>query len=240
MSSCSPTSLTLPLEGTSAPFCNSPITVSEVTDLPEPLSPTRHSVSPSLTLSERPSMMRLPPGFLPRPTTRLSMSRTMLVISSFSAVIARSAATKQSILSLRGEMDCFASLAMTRPTSLAALPLLHAGIERVARGVADQIDAEDRDRQQQARPENQRRLDLKIGASLGHDVAPGRRLRADTGAEEGQDRLGEDGGGADIGALHDQRRHRVRHQMPPHDFWQAGADRDCGLDIGLFARRQHH
>jgi hypothetical protein len=28
-------------------------------------------------------------------------------------VIARSAATKQSILSLRGAMDCFASLAMT-------------------------------------------------------------------------------------------------------------------------------
>src|SRR6266403_346925 len=32
-----------------------------------------------------------------------------------SAVIARSEATKQSILSLRGEMDCFASLAMTAP-----------------------------------------------------------------------------------------------------------------------------
>src|SRR5712672_983662 len=30
-------------------------------------------------------------------------------------VIARSEATKQSILSLRGEMDCFASLAMTAP-----------------------------------------------------------------------------------------------------------------------------
>jgi hypothetical protein len=30
------------------------------------------------------------------------------------AVIARSKATKQSILSLRSEMDCFASLAMTR------------------------------------------------------------------------------------------------------------------------------
>jgi hypothetical protein len=29
------------------------------------------------------------------------------------AVIARSEATKQSILSLRGKMDCFASLAMT-------------------------------------------------------------------------------------------------------------------------------
>jgi len=35
--------------------------------------------------------------------------------SLIAAVIARSEATKQSILSLRGEMDCFASLAMTMP-----------------------------------------------------------------------------------------------------------------------------
>jgi len=43
--SSSPTSLTLPAVGVSEPFCNRPITVSEVTDLPEPLSPTTHSVS---------------------------------------------------------------------------------------------------------------------------------------------------------------------------------------------------
>jgi hypothetical protein len=54
-----------------------------------------------------------------------------------------------------GEMDCFASLAMTMPLSLATLALLHAGIERIARGIADQVDAEDRDRQQQAWPEDQ-------------------------------------------------------------------------------------
>ena len=80
----------------------------------------------------------------------------------------------------------------------------------------------------------------KIGAALGHDVAPGRRLRVDAGAEERQDRLGENGGGADVSALHDQRRDRVRHQVPPHDLRQAGADRDRGLHIGLLARRQHH
>jgi hypothetical protein len=38
---------------------------------------------------------------------------------------------------------------MTLLRSLAALALFHAGIERVARGIADQVDAEDRDRQQQ-------------------------------------------------------------------------------------------
>src|SRR5882757_3879135 len=50
--SSSPTSLTLPAEGTSEPFCKSPITVSEVTDFPDPLSPTRHSVSPWRILAE--------------------------------------------------------------------------------------------------------------------------------------------------------------------------------------------
>src|SRR6202012_1671190 len=89
-------------------------------------------------------------------------------------------------------LDFFASLAMTKTYSLPGLALLHAGIERVARGVADQVDTEDRDRQQQARPEDQRRLDQEVGAALGHDVAPGRRLRADAGAEKGQDRFGQD------------------------------------------------
>src|SRR4051812_23209954 len=47
-------------------------------------------------------------------------------------------------------------------SSLAALALLHAGIERVAGGIADQVDGKDRDRQQQSRPEDQRRFYLKI------------------------------------------------------------------------------
>ena len=47
----------LPEVGTSVPFGSRPIVVREVTDLPEPLSPTRHSVSRSLTWSEMPSMM---------------------------------------------------------------------------------------------------------------------------------------------------------------------------------------
>src|SRR6266853_204859 len=129
--SSSPTSLMLPPDGTSEPFCNSPMTLSDVTDFPDPLSPTRHKVSPSRTCSETPSMIRSLRGFLPRPTTRLSMSRTTLVISSLVVKL-----------------------------SLAALTLFHAGIERVARGVADQVDAEDCDRQQQPRPEDQRRFYL--------------------------------------------------------------------------------
>src|SRR4030081_3648332 len=47
------------------------------------------------------------------PPWALNALRSGLVESISAAVIARSEATKQSILSLRGEMDCFASLAMT-------------------------------------------------------------------------------------------------------------------------------
>src|SRR5882757_11420589 len=151
--SSSPTSLTLPPDGTSEPFCNSPMTVSEVTDLPDPLSPTRHNVSPSRTCSETPSMTRSLRGFLPRPTTRLSMSRTTFVIqrlrrhceehrdtwdSSF-----RGGAPAPDPESQDSGLDASHRPGMTaRNDSLAALPLLHARIERVARGVADQIDAE--------------------------------------------------------------------------------------------------
>src|ERR1700682_5744406 len=171
----SPTSFTLPPEGTSEPFCSSPITVSDVTDLPEPLSPTRHRVSPSCTCSDTPSMTRSLRGFLPRPTTRLSISRMMLVMAPLSH---RHCERSEAIQLSSQRLHKAGLLRRYAPrndgvNSLAALPLFHAGIERVAGGVADQVDAEDRDRQQQAGPEDQRWFDLKIGAALGHEVAPG-------------------------------------------------------------------
>src|SRR4051794_18964636 len=105
------------------------------------------------------------------------MSRTMSFISRSINVIARSPCDEaiHSSFALRdGLLRRFAPRSDVEGVSLAALALFHTGIERIARGVTDQIDAEDRDRQQQARPEDQRGFDLKIGAALGHDVAPGR------------------------------------------------------------------
>jgi hypothetical protein len=47
-------------------------------------------------------------------------------VIAYHTVIARSAATKQSILSLRCDMDCFASLAMTRTyPSIQQKPAVH-------------------------------------------------------------------------------------------------------------------
>src|SRR5205807_9715590 len=155
VSSSSPTSLTLPPEAISEPFCSRPITVSEVTDLPDPLSPTTHSVSPLATCNETPSMMRGACASLPRPTTRLLMSRMAVMQSTFPRHCERSEAIHLSQL----PCGCYGLLRFARNDgvgqSLAAPALLHARIERVARGIADQIDAEDRDRQQQSRPADQ-------------------------------------------------------------------------------------
>src|SRR5205809_6452691 len=72
-------------------------------------------------------------------------------IASLMFVIARSEATKQSILSFRGEMDCFASLAMTVWRRLALMPEpenlpclrgarnLAAGAARAGRDALDQL-----------------------------------------------------------------------------------------------------
>src|SRR5260370_6952769 len=186
--SSSTTSLMLPPVGTSEPFCNSPITVSDVTDFPDPLSPTTHSVSRSRNCSEMPSMIRGPCGLLPRPTTRLSMSRTMLVMPPLSPhhcerseALHLSQQGLHSFLASAPLRKRFAFVAGNdgRVRSLSALPLLHAGIERVARGVADQVDAEDRDRQQQPHPEHQRRFYLKIGPPFRHHIPPRARLLAD-------------------------------------------------------------
>src|SRR5260370_39675216 len=193
--SSSPASVMLPPDGASEPFCNSPMTLSAVTDFPDPLSPTRHKVSRSRTCNETPSMMRSLRGFLPRPTTRLSMSRTTLVISSLPE-LRHSGMVRQhqtaDVQSHIGESRDSGFDASHRPgmtasgwlrrgachraalcadplarndvvkLSLAALPLFHAGIQRVARGVADQVDAEDRDRQHQSRPASQRRFYFKL------------------------------------------------------------------------------
>ena len=83
------------------------------------------------------------------------------------------------------------------------------------------------------------RIDAEEGAALGHDVAPGRRLRRDADAEERQDSLDQDGGGANEGALHDQRRHGVGQDVAHQQSRRGRADRDRGLDVGLLPDRQN-
>ena len=79
----------------------------------------------------------------------------------------------------------------------------------------------------------------EVGAPLRHDVAPARHFRRRAGAEERQQRLDQDRGGADVGRLHGQRRQRVGQDVAEQDLAEAAADDDGGLDIGLLADRQH-
>src|SRR5436190_642508 len=183
------------------------------------------------------SIWRSPRGRLPRVTTRLSMSRTRFDM----IIVLRRLCEERSDEAIHpSSIGGYGLLRLARNdvggSSLPALPLLHAWIERVARCIADQVDAEDRDREQQAGPEDQRGFYLKIRAALGHDIAPGRRFRTDAGAEKRQNSFSENGGGADVSALHDQRGNGVGHQMPPHDLGQAETHRDRGFDATLLTR----
>src|SRR5262245_26973820 len=114
-----------------------------------------------------------------------------------------------------------------------------ARVERVAQPVAEQVDRQYRDRQEKAREENEVIGDLKQRAPLGHDVAPARNVGRGAGAEEREDRLGEHGGGADIGALHQQRGHRIGQDVAQQDARGAGAGGDRRIDVGLLAQGQH-
>ncbi len=77
------------------------------------------------------------------------------------------------------------------------------------------------------RPGNSRmvRRDLDQASRLGHDVAPARDVRRRAGADERQDRLGDHRRGADVGRLHQQRRHGVRQDVAHQDRGQPRAGR---------------
>ncbi len=83
------------------------------------------------------------------------------------------------------------------------------------------------------------RIDAEQAAALGHDVAPGRGLRRNADAEEGQDRLYQNRGRADERALHDHRRDGVGQDVADQQERGRRAGHDGGLDIGLLAHREH-
>ena len=154
-----------------------PMTACAVTDLPEPDSPTRQTISPAPTANETSSTA------LARSRAGAAAHRQALDVEDGLAVSHRHIAPRQ----LR--------------------------IERVAQAVAQHVDGEHGEREEDAGEEDVVRVDAEQGAALGHDVAPGRRLGRHADAEERQDRLDQDRGGADEGALHDQRRDRVRQDV---------------------------
>src|SRR6266576_1610956 len=106
----------------------------------------------------------------------------------------------------------------SRTVLLTSHPLRHLGIERIAQPVAENVDGQDRQRKAHAGIDDVVRIQAEDLPALGHDVAPGRHLRRHADAEERQDGLDQNGGGADEGALHDHGGHRVGQHVPPQQF----------------------
>src|SRR6266581_8082066 len=84
-------------------------------------------------------------------------------------------------------------------------PVAQTRIEAVAQAVAHDVDRQHRRGQENPREEDVVGEDAEERAPLGHDIAPGRRLRRDSDPQEGQDGLDHDGRGADESRLDDDR-----------------------------------
>src|SRR5665213_1112069 len=206
----SPSSRISPLVGFSA-LASRPITVKAITDLPEPDSPTRQTISPGLTVKLTFSTACARSAPLGRATERLRTSRTGFLSGIYSTVIPTEARRAEwrdlFILLSNAKRRPSTSLRSARGDGKRSYFFTHLGIERVAQPVAHDVDGEDGEGEEDARVQDVVREDPEQRAALGHDVAPARRLGRDADAEEAQDRLDDDRGGGGEGALHDQRRH---------------------------------
>src|SRR5262249_44576444 len=89
-------------------------------------------------------------------------------------------------------------------------------VENLPQAVADQIDGEHRQREEETGKQDDPERELYVRLALGHDVAPRWNVRRRAGAEEGQVGLEQDGRRTDVGGLHDERGHQrgqhVTHQ----------------------------
>src|SRR3954471_1898519 len=92
-------------------------------------------------------------------------------------------------------------------------PPRQARVEAVAQAVAEEVHGEHHDGERDAGCEDRPGGAGEKQPRLRDHVAPGRDLGRRARAEEGQRRLDQDRGGADIGRLHDQRRNRVRQDV---------------------------
>src|SRR6266567_6515321 len=183
-----------------------------VTDWPEPDSPSTHTISPGLTAKDTFSTALIrsaPPG---RRTVRPCTSSTGFAL----AVIC---------------MSSFACRHLHPPCKFR--------VEPVAQAVAQHIDGKHRQGKANAGEEDIVRINAKEPAPLRHDVAPGGRLGRNADAEKRQNRLDQNGVGADECSLHDECWNRVRQDVAHEQQRCSRAGHDRGLDIGLLAHRQH-
>src|ERR1700716_2011036 len=167
----SPSSRISPSVGFSA-LASRPMTVKAITDLPEPDSPTRQTISPGLTvkLTFSTAKSRSPP--LGKATLRSRTSRTGWGFAS--AIRAHAPSPPQSGGEGWGEGK-----------GVSSDTLAHLGIEGVAQAVAHDVDGQHREGEEDAGVKDVVREDPEQCSAFGHDVAPARDFRRDADAGEG-------------------------------------------------------
>src|SRR5204862_5205273 len=94
----------------------------------------------------------------------------------------------------QGARDALRPSKTPPPFSAGSEAPAYAGVELVTQTVTEHVDGEHGGPQEDAGEEDVVREDAEERAALGHDVAPGRRLGWDADAEDGQDRLDQEGG----------------------------------------------
>src|SRR5712691_8704371 len=173
----------------------SPITVSQLTLLPEPDSPTTPSVSPGEIEKETPSTAFTRPSSVGKCTLR------SLTSSSGSA-------TRPPIGSPR-------ACPLAGRSLLAPEPLVR--VQGVAKPVSDEVHGEDGDEDHHAREPDQPGSQEHERLAVVQQVAPGGCRGRDAEPQERQRRLGQDGARHEERHVHDDRPQRVRHDVVEDD-----------------------
>src|SRR5712692_5911806 len=193
----------------------SPITVSQLTLLPEPDSPTTPIVSPGEIENDTPSTAFTRPSSVGKCTLR-------------SLTSSNGSATRPPIGYPRVDP-------LTGQSLLAPEPLVR--VQGVAEPIDDEVHGEDGDEDHHAGEPDQPGSQQHERLAIVQQITPGGRGRHDPEPEERQRRLGQDGARHQEGHVHDDRPQRVRHDVVEDDPLVGCSRRPGGLDVFLLLQR---
>src|SRR5258706_6893297 len=170
---------------------------SAVTLLPEPLSPTMPSASPSSSEKLTPSTAWTGPSRVLNCTFRSLTSSSLANAITFHE---------------------------TRRVGVTLLALRHIRVERVAQPVAHQVNTQDGEQDRQAWQQRQQRVGRDVRLRVLQHRAPGSRRRLNAEAEEAQGGFRQNRSADRQGRGHDDRSGGIGQNMPYHQPQIAGAE----------------
>src|SRR5580658_3841143 len=112
-------------------------------------------------------------------------------------------------------------------------------IERVAQAIAEQVEADDGDADDDAAEHREIGVAAQCRQPVADHAAPARCRLLHAKAQEAQRRFGHDDEADSNGGADQQRRGNIRQDMAPKNFQPPGAADDCGIDIELLLLHQH-